>query len=270
MNKTKQDLKRLLAVVLVVVTLVQWVPANIFAGEDPSDDYILGDVNGDGVVNALDVNLVRRHIAGGYDVIIDTLAADVDADGYVTEKDVANLRYFIAGGYDVDLLHSLERFTVKFETSGGTKIEDKIVPDGTPINTLQKPYWSEHIFVGWCYDVELKQPAASTDKVTKSMTLYANWLEQVPLDTVDSVNFASAVNVSPDFAITVLSSDLVMTADEVLAALDVDDLTDPDAKDIITVSGTLGVFTIKGKGGFKEGYSYRSRMDYFCNRQFHR
>ena len=60
----------------------------------------------------------------------------------------------------------MERFTVKFETGGGTKIEDKIVLEGTLISTLDKPYWAEHIFVGWCYDAALKQPVASTDKVT--------------------------------------------------------------------------------------------------------
>jgi len=242
---------------LAVVILIGMVPANVLAIEAKSNDYIPGDVNGDGLVNALDVNLVRRHIAGGYDVEINTLAADVNADGYVTAKDVTNLRKYIAGGYGVELLRGLERFTVKFETGDGTKIEDQIILEGTLISTLQKPYWAEHIFVGWCYDAALKQPVASTDKVTGNMTLYANWLEQVPLDTVDAVNFASAVDVSTDFAITVLSADPNMTADDVLAALDADDLTDPNAKDIITVSGTTGAFTVKGNGGFKEGYSYR-------------
>ena len=258
MLKTKHNLfRRTLSMLLAVVILIGMVPANIFTTQAKSNDYIPGDVNGNGLVNALDVNLVRRHIAGGYDVEINTLAADVNADGYVTEKDVTNLRKYIAGGYGVELLRGLERFTVKFETAGGTKIEDQIILEGTLISSLQKPYWAEHIFVGWCYDAELKQPVASTDKVTKSMTLYANWLEQVPLDTVDAVNFASAVDVSTDFAITVLSSDPNMTADDVLAALDADDLSDPNAKDIITVSGTTGAFTVKGNGGFKEGYSYR-------------
>ena len=63
MTKTKRHLKRLLAMLLVVVTLVQWVPANVFSVETKSNDYIPGDVNGDGLVNALDINLVRRHIA---------------------------------------------------------------------------------------------------------------------------------------------------------------------------------------------------------------
>ena len=258
MLKTKHSmLRRTLSMLLAVVILIGMVPANVFAIEAKSNDYIPGDVNGDGLVNALDVNLVRRHIAGGYEVEINTLAADVNADGYITAKDVTNLRKYIAGGYGVELLRGLERFTVKFETGDGTKIDDQIILEGTLISTLQKPYWAEHIFVGWCYDAELKQPVESDDTVTGNMTLYANWLEQVSLDTVDAVNFASAVDVSTDFAITVLSSDPDMTADDVLAALDADDLTDPNAKDIITVSGTTGAFTVKGNGGFKEGYSYR-------------
>lgn len=258
MLKTKHSMfRRTLSMLLAVVILIGMVPANVLAIEAKSNDYIPGDVNGDRLVNALDVHLVRRHIAGGYDVEINTLAADVDADGSVTEKDVTKLRKCIAGGYGVELLRGLERFSVKFETGGGTKIEDQTVLEGTLISTLKKPYWAEHIFVGWCYDAELKQPVASTDKVTGDRTLYANWLEQVPLDAVDTVNFASAVDVSSDFAITVLSSDPNMTAEDVLAALDADDLTDPDAKNIITVSGTAGVFEVRGNGGFKEGCSYR-------------
>ena len=258
MLKTKHNtFRRALSVLLAVVILIGMVPANVFATEAKRNDYIPGDVNGDSLVNALDVNLVRRHIVGGYDVKINTLAADVDADGYVTSKDVANLRKYIAGGYGAELLYGLERFTVKFETGGGTKIEDQIILEGTLISSLQKPYWAEHIFVGWCYDAQLKQPVASTDKVTGNMTLYANWLEQAPLDTVDAVNFASAVDVDPNFAIAVLSADPDMTADDVLAALDADDLTDPDAKDVVTVSGEDGAFEVRGNGGFKEGYSYR-------------
>lgn len=156
-----------------------------------------------------------------------------------------------------DILRMFERYTVKFETGGGTALEAQTVSEGTLISTFRQPYWAEHIFVGWYYDAQLQQPVRSTDTVTKNMTLYANWLEQVPLDTVDAVNFTSAVDVAPDFAITVLSSDPNMTAEDVLAALDADDLTNPDAADIVTVTGSDGVYTVQGNGGFQEGYSYR-------------
>ena len=82
MLKAKHSmLRRTLSMLLAVVILIGMVPANVFAIEAKSNDYIPGDVNGDSLVNALDVNLVRRHIAGGYEVEINTLAADVDADG---------------------------------------------------------------------------------------------------------------------------------------------------------------------------------------------
>lgn len=253
--------KRLIALSLTIIFVMQYLPAEAIAAAIESakvnTSYTPGDVNGDGYINALDVNLVRRHIAGGYDVDINTLAADVNADGYVTAKDVTNIRKYIVGGYGVKLKRGLERFTIKFETGDEVVMEDKVVLEGTLISTLATPYWAEHIFQGWYYDAELQQPVASTDKVTKNMTLYANWLEQASLDTIDTVNFASAVDVDPNFTISVLSSDSNMTADDVLAAIDTDDLTNPDAKDFITVSGKKGAFTIKGKEGFREGGSYR-------------
>ena len=260
MKHTKHNwLKRLIALALVLVSLLQWTPVDAIAKavSAQSDTYTPGDVNNDGRINALDVNLVRRHIAGGYDVKINTLAADVDADGYVTEKDVNTFRQFIAGGYGVVLKRGLERFTVKFVTGGGAAMADKIVLEGTPIKSLPTPYWAEHIFLGWYYDAALTQAVESDDKVTKNMTLYASWLEQLPLDTLAAVNFASAVDVKSDFEITVVSSDLTMTAQDVLLAIAADDLTNPDAKDIITVAGAAGTFTVRGNGGFREGGSYR-------------
>ena len=139
MTKTTHMLKRLLALLLTVVLLVGVVPANVFATETKADTYTPGDVNGDGYINALDVTLMRRYIAGGYGVTINTLAADVDANGTVNAQDVTNLRRYIAGGWGVVLKNGLKRFTVKFETGGGTKIEDQIILEGTLINTLPKP-----------------------------------------------------------------------------------------------------------------------------------
>ena len=83
-------LKRSLAMLLVVVTLVSLLPANVItaaAESNRSSSYIPGDVNGDDTVDAKDVNLVRRHIAGGYNVTINTYAADVNADGKIDAKD---------------------------------------------------------------------------------------------------------------------------------------------------------------------------------------
>ena len=65
--------------------------------------YLSGDINGDGVVGAKDVTVLRRYIAGGYDVTVVAEALDVNGDGEITTKDVTVLRRFIAGGYGVEL-----------------------------------------------------------------------------------------------------------------------------------------------------------------------
>ena len=62
-----------------------------------------GDVNGDGTVNAKDVTVLRRYVAGGYGVTVDAQIADVSGDGTVNAKDVTVLRRYVAGGYGVVL-----------------------------------------------------------------------------------------------------------------------------------------------------------------------
>ena len=88
MKANSSWLKRTLAMLLVVVTLIGLIPTSVIAAAAESlrsSSYIPGDVNGDGEVNALDVNLLRCYIVGGYDVTINTLAADVNADGEMVE-----------------------------------------------------------------------------------------------------------------------------------------------------------------------------------------
>ena len=62
-----------------------------------------GDVSGDGAVNAKDVTIIRRFIAGGYGITVQESVADVNKDGTVNAKDVTVLRRFIAGGYGITL-----------------------------------------------------------------------------------------------------------------------------------------------------------------------
>ncbi|MBR5571056.1 MAG: InlB B-repeat-containing protein [Oscillospiraceae bacterium] len=156
---------------------------------------------------------------------------------------------------------SVRKYTVKFETGEGSELKKLRVRAGTAISSLDTPYRAEHIFLGWYYDAEHTQPVESDDKVTENLTLYADYLQQQPLETLETVNFASAEDVGTSFAISVVSADTSMTAEEVLAAITADDLTDPDAKDVITVSGSNGNFTVKGNGGFHEGGSYRITLN---------
>lgn len=68
-----------------------------------SEEFIYGDVNGDGKVTTVDVLNIRKFIAGGWEVTINEKAADVNCDGKITTIDVLNIRKYIAGGWDVVL-----------------------------------------------------------------------------------------------------------------------------------------------------------------------
>lgn len=59
-------------------------------------NYLLGDVNGDNVVDIKDVTILRRYLAGTASNI-DLLAADTNGDGRIDIKDVTILRRYLAG-----------------------------------------------------------------------------------------------------------------------------------------------------------------------------
>lgn len=57
---------------------------------------VLGDVNGDGKINILDLAKLRKYVADSDSVQIDLLAADVNGDGKINILDLAKLRKYVA------------------------------------------------------------------------------------------------------------------------------------------------------------------------------
>ena len=82
---------------------LQDVALAVVNGKVTVRNVMLGDLDGNESINAKDVTILRRVIAGGYDVTADAMAADVNNDGSVNAKDVTVLRRFIAGGYGITL-----------------------------------------------------------------------------------------------------------------------------------------------------------------------
>ena len=67
------------------------------------EDYIPGDISGDGEVDLKDVTVLRRYLAGGYGVTVQEAALDINRDGAIDLKDVTVLRRYLAGGYGITL-----------------------------------------------------------------------------------------------------------------------------------------------------------------------
>ncbi len=67
------------------------------------------------------------------------------------------------------------RYTVKFDTNGGTSVKNISVKRGQTIGNIEEPKKDGFVFDGWYSDKKLTKPYKAEDKVTASMTLYASW-----------------------------------------------------------------------------------------------
>ncbi|MBR5815893.1 MAG: hypothetical protein IKY38_00555, partial [Anaerotignum sp.] len=84
-------------------TALELVPASAVNGHIEVIEYIPGDANSDGKVNAMDSTLLRRYLAKWDNIQINTDAMDVNADGNVDTLDVTILRRYLAGWPNISL-----------------------------------------------------------------------------------------------------------------------------------------------------------------------
>ena len=82
------------------------------------------------------------------------------------------------------------RYTVSFETNGGSKVSSKTVTRNTAVSEPTAPTKDGYTFDGWYSDKALKTAYDFSAKVTKSFTLYAKWTEKAtepdkPTDPVE-------------------------------------------------------------------------------------
>ena len=67
--------------------------------------------------------------------------------------------------------------TVRFMSSGGSEIENQIVPYGERVNRPEDPVREGYEFAGWYKDIHLTDEwDFETDNVQGNMTLYAKWI----------------------------------------------------------------------------------------------
>ena len=71
----------------------------------------------------------------------------------------------------------VSRYTVKFETNGGSKVANKTVNRNAVLEAPEAPTKDGFKFDGWFTDKELTTAYDFTAKVTKGFTLYAKWTE---------------------------------------------------------------------------------------------
>ena len=93
-----------------------------------------------------------------------------------------------------------KKYTVKFETNGGSYIQPVEVSKNDTIGKLPIPTKEKYIFDGWHLDNNFTQTVSESYEVTKDLTLYAKWKESACVVTFENyktvqVNYGDKVSV---------------------------------------------------------------------------
>ncbi|MBE7043603.1 MAG: hypothetical protein E7399_08990, partial [Ruminococcaceae bacterium] len=68
-----------------------------------------------------------------------------------------------------------KKFTVKFQSNGGSEVKNQIVAKGNQVTEPQMPVKEGFVFDGWYFDSLLTKKYDFNSQVTADMTLYAKW-----------------------------------------------------------------------------------------------
>ncbi len=133
-------------------------------------------------------NMIQKHILG---INTDYSTEKVGQWQKVTYKFTSEYDAFIGlysygkGALYIDDISvvSIPKSTLKFETNGGSEIEDLVGGYGITLPTITPPTKEGKDFAGWYLDSELKNPFISTVfPSAETTTLYARWVDAGTLE----------------------------------------------------------------------------------------
>ncbi len=130
--------------------------------EDGTIARVRGTANGDITVTPKEDTIELDAPSGTYAVEY------TKTDNTVTEDTIRIGSTSTGGG-------GVSRYTVKFDTDGGTKIANESVTRNSKVAEPTAPTKDGYTFNGWYTDEELTEKYDFNSKVTKSFTLYAKW-----------------------------------------------------------------------------------------------
>lgn len=98
--------------------------------------------------------------------------------------------------YYAKVTSTTRRYTVRFDTKGGTAVSPLTVAYGTVISAPQTSTYDGFRFVGWCQDANGKTPVDWSAPVTKDTTYYAIWNAKIDMGAYLKV-LLQGYNMSP-------------------------------------------------------------------------
>ncbi len=131
-------MKKLVSLFLLAGMLFSMLAVGTAAAWQEIDElFELGDVNGDGAVNARDANEIKLHVTCGREITED--AADINADGVANARDVLYFKLIFAGISEISD-YEKEDVSIYKLTIAGNSIEDYdiVFPDNAVYGTGSK------------------------------------------------------------------------------------------------------------------------------------
>jgi len=167
------------------------------------------------------------------------LFTPTDTDNYETLTGTIRLYYKSSGGGGG---RSTSRYTVSFESNGGSKVSNQTVTRNSVMKEPTAPTKENFDFDGWYSDKKLKTKYDFSAKVTKSFTLYAKWTEKdnsvnqiiLTIGKKDTQVFGKAK--SNDVAPKIVNNRTMLPARFVAENLGADVSWDGD-KELVTIKG---------------------------------
>ena len=157
---------RYLLLLITFVILVYGI--NVFS----ADNGTKGDVNGDGKINTADYVLIRKSILKAVSLTkTEEDRADINNDGKISAADYILVRNKIL---NISSNNNENKYTITFDSSGGTEINNQSVSDGGKITKPQDPTRKGYTFIEW----QLDGKAYDFNKtVTSNIKLVAIWVK---------------------------------------------------------------------------------------------
>ena len=144
-------------------------------------------------VDTSDVSIVRE---GTHDIAVtpdssmepytfsskDDSIATIDASGRITGVAAGTTEVYITGNRShevitINVTVTPKKVTVKFETDGGSAVDDMVIDENSKINPLPTTEKTGFTFLGW-FTSEGIEPLTVDDEILIDTTFYAHWEEE--------------------------------------------------------------------------------------------
>ncbi len=139
--------------------------------EGVEDDIIFGDLDNNGMLNAMDMNIFKRVLVGSFNVTEEQFAsADIDRNGKINAFDSYLLIVTMAG--------KVGACVVSLDPNGGmVEITALNVYRGQPYGELPTPTRTGYTFIGWYTEASggTRVDAETVVSSLTNQTLYAHW-----------------------------------------------------------------------------------------------